>query len=109
MGRKDPFGLEAWESSGWIIEQDPYGWFQWYCRFYLGRRTEDDERQISRWIGVAGAKGRWKNNLANKVVAAGKQYDDPSVSPVVRQTLLHWAYQLTEKDVVYIGERKKAR
>ena len=29
--------LEMWETSGWIVEQDPYGWFMWYCRFYLGR------------------------------------------------------------------------
>ena len=37
-----------WESSGWINPCDPYGWFQWYCWFYLGRRTSDDERQIGR-------------------------------------------------------------
>jgi hypothetical protein len=38
--------LEAWESSGWIRAQDPRGWFQWYCRFYLGRRSDDDVRQV---------------------------------------------------------------
>ena len=67
--------------------QDPYGWFQWFCRFYQGRRTEDDERQIGqfniinfffskkisllyfagRWSRCAGEKGRWKNNLISKV------------------------------------------
>jgi hypothetical protein len=44
--------LEAWESSGWITEVDPYGWFQWYCRFYQGRRCSDDARQIGRGMGV---------------------------------------------------------
>ncbi|TRY80976.1 hypothetical protein TCAL_02966 [Tigriopus californicus] len=96
--------LEMWESSGWIKAQDPYGWFQWYCRFYQGRRTEDDERQISRWSNCAGEKGRWKNNLITKVVKAGAKFDNPVISPVVRQTLLHWAYELTEEDFI---RRKK--
>ena len=42
--------LGMWESSGWIVDSDPYGWFQWYCRFYQGRRCSDDSRQISRWL-----------------------------------------------------------
>lgn len=88
--------LRQWEESGWIVAQDPFGWFQWYCRFYLGRRTPDDSRQISRWVGVAGSSGRWKTNLIHKCVAANKAFDDASVSPVVRQTLQHWAYRLTE-------------
>ena len=159
--------------------------FHWYCRFYLGRRTDDDGRQISRWKGVAGEKGRWKRSLVNKVqfatrppdisliaicpgfqgkqakgqtlstmsihlmshhdlvvsvisadmlfggcgkamivevrverlfslriclhaclfqacelwaqcIRANKAWNDGSVSPVVRQSLLHWAYELTE-------------
>lgn len=91
--------LEMWETSGWIVEQDPYGWFQWYCRFFQGRRSDDDERQIGRWKRCAGVKGRWRNNLVTKVFNSGKKkFDDPSVSPVVRQTLLHWGYELTEKD-----------
>ena len=64
-----------------------------------GRRTEDDERQIGRWQRCAGIKGRWRNNLVTKVYHSKKQkFDDPSVSPVVRQTLLHWAYELTKED-----------
>ena len=47
--------LEAWEESGWITAWDPYGWFQWYCRWTLGRRCEDDGRQIARWLACAGA------------------------------------------------------
>ena len=46
--------LGMWESSGWISEVDPYGWFQWYCRFYQGRRCSDDERQVKRWMKSAG-------------------------------------------------------
>ena len=53
---------------------------------------------MSRWSGVCGEKGRWKSNLIAKVLAAGVAHDDASVSPVVRQTLLHWAYELTEAD-----------
>mmetsp|Transcript_6618 Transcript_6618/g.24573 ORF Transcript_6618/g.24573 Transcript_6618/m.24573 type:complete len:255 (+) Transcript_6618:19-783(+) len=88
-----------WEEKGWIHEQDPRGWFHWYCRFFLGRRTTDDVRQISRWVGVTGKKGRWKRNLLNKILAARASYDDTAISPVVRQTLLHWAYEITEKDL----------
>jgi len=90
--------LEEWENSGWMHKQDPYGWFQWYCRFYQGRRTEDDERQIGRWSKCAGEKGRWKNNLISKIVKSGCGWDNYNISPVVRQTLLHWAYDLTEED-----------
>ena len=90
--------LQMWEESGWIKPCDPYGWFQWYCRFYQGRRLEDDERQVGRWLKCAGPRGRWKNNLISKIARAGKKYDDFSVSPVVRQVLQHWGYQLTEAD-----------
>ena len=71
-----------------------------YCRFYCGRRIDDDERQISRWNGVAGAKGRWRRALANKCASAGVPASRSSeVSPVITQTLLHWADALTDKDV----------
>jgi len=97
-GKKCGGSLEMWETSNWIVEQDPYGWFMWYCRYYLGRRSDDDERQIQRWTNCCGEKGRWKGNLIGKCVRGGKKFDDVSVSPVVRQTLQHWGYQLTEKD-----------
>jgi len=91
--------LEAWESSGWINKQDPYGWFQWYCRYSLGRRTSDDERQIGRWLKLAGPNGRFRRTLMNKIIKKGTTHDDISVSPVIRQVLLHWGYQLTKGDL----------
>lgn len=101
--------LEMWETSGWIVTQDPYGWFQWYCRFYQGRRTKDDERQISRWAKCAGVKGRWRSNLITKVVRSGCGYDNPTVSPVVRQTLQHWGYRLTAEDYKVGAKRVKPK
>ena len=90
--------LRDWEGSAWITAQDPFGWFQWYCRYFQGRRSADDGRQLARWGALAGAKGRWKRNLIAKVAAAGRAFDDASVSPVVRQTLWHWAYDLSQAD-----------
>lgn len=84
--------------------------FVMFRRFYLGRRTEDDKRQISRWKGVAGLKGRWKNALCNKIIASGditKHVDNPQISPVIRQTLLHWAYHLTFEDLEQHAKRHK--
>ncbi|XP_037080068.1 uncharacterized protein LOC119100954 isoform X2 [Pollicipes pollicipes] len=106
-GKKCGGSLEMWEESGWIVAQDPYGWFQWYCRFYQGRRTADDERQIGRWDRCTGEKGRWKNNLITKVVRSGSKFDSRAVSPVVRQTLLHWGYELTEEDFARGAKRVK--
>lgn len=99
--------LEMWESSGWIDKQDPYGWFQWYCRYYLGRRTADDDRQISRWAKCTGVKGRWRNNLISKCVRSGCAFDNHAVSPVVRQTLQHWGYRLTEADFKKYAKKVK--
>ena len=91
--------LENWEKSGWIDKQDPYGWFQWYCRFYQGRRTKDDERQIKRWEKLAGPNGRFRRRLMNLIIQKGKRYNEPTISPVIRQVLLHWGYELTSKDL----------
>lgn len=90
--------LAMWESKGWISPQDPYGWFLWYCHFWSGRRSDDDDRQVSRWRKCAAPTGRWRNNLITKIYKADAEFDDESVSPVVRQTLHHWAYELTEAD-----------
>ncbi len=96
--------LKFWEDSGWIEKQDPYGWFQWYCRFYNGRRSKDDKRQIQRFINLS----RWRNALINKCYNENKKYNDYSVRPVVRQLLQQWGYVLTKKDFDdYIKNKKK--
>ena len=51
-GAKCGTSLRFWENKGWINKQDPYGWFQLYFRYYLSRRSKDDERQIRRWKGI---------------------------------------------------------
>ena len=78
-----------WMEKGWIKEKfDPYGWIQWYCNFYNGRRTEDDRRQINRWKKSAGPKGRFRNQLQRKINEVVK--NDPNIYQRLRQTLLHW-------------------
>lgn len=83
--------LKLWEESGWVADIDPYGWIQWYCRFYLGRRCSDDHRQVSRAIAFMGPTGRWRRNLINKCLSSGKPIEeavnDASISPKVRQSL----------------------
>ena len=98
--------LGMWESSGWISETDPYGWFQWYCRFFQGRRTSDDERQIQRWNSLTGEKGRFRNQLLKKIIVAGKKVGDVSISPVVRQTLWHWGFEPTEEKMLKFKKLK---
>lgn len=61
FGVKCGQSIEEWEASGWIRhEWDVRGWFQWYCRFWMGRRGEDDERQVGRWRKCCGETGRWR-------------------------------------------------
>lgn len=91
--------LEFWESKDWIDAQHPYGWVQWYCDFYTGERSSDDERQIKRWMQTAGPKSRFRRQLINMIDDKNTTYDDMSVSPKIRQTLQHWGYQLTKKDL----------
>lgn len=75
--------LSEWKAHGWINPQDPRGWFEWYCRFYLGRRTPDDHRQILRWLRFA---PRWQG-MVNKL---GMQ--NVENRKVTRQALLQWAH-----------------
>ena len=64
-----------------------------------GRRTDDDERQVGRWVRCAGSNGRWRRFLIRKIFKTPDgSFGDPEICPVVRQTLQHWAYVLTEKD-----------
>jgi hypothetical protein len=90
--------LEFWEESNWIFK-NPYGWVQWYSDFYTGVRTEDDEKQIKRWMNTAGPNSRFRKNLINLIIKNKTKYNDYSISPKIRQTLQHWGYQLTENDI----------
>lgn len=100
--------IEEWEASGWIMhEYDVRGWFQWYCRFFQGRRCPDDDRQVSRWRKCVGATGRWKRMLLKAYLKMGVQdvFDDGEeeetreVSPVMHQTCHHWAYEIRQHDL----------
>ena len=75
--------LSVWKANGWIHEEDPRGWFQWYCRYFMGRRCGDDARQIGRWRAVRRHVAQLKKNCV-----AG----DLRCRPRQRQALLHWAY-----------------
>ncbi|KIR25771.1 hypothetical protein I307_04295 [Cryptococcus deuterogattii 99/473] len=92
--------LEEWEKAGWIWSGDPRGWAEWYVRFWDGRRCEDDERQVKRWLKVAGPTGRFKRALLKKIHQAGGQaaVGDGDVGRVLRQCLWQWAYELTERE-----------
>ena len=90
--------LEYWEDKNWILHYHPYGWVQWYCDFYYGKRCEDDERQINRWIKTAGSKSRFRRALINLIIKNNSTYNDFTISPKRRQTLQHWGYILTKKD-----------
>lgn len=83
-----------WMQMNWIAEEDPHGWFEWYCKFYLGRRGSDDTRQISRWQDFCGPRGRWRNNIYKKIHATG----DWNTAPRVQQSLLHWSYEVNKTD-----------
>lgn len=98
--------IEQWEQNGWIDHTyDVRGWFQWYCRFFMGRRCDDDERQVSRWAKCVGERGRWRRALLKKYKQLGIRHvmtfgddeeDDRDVSPVVHQTCHHWAFEVRQ-------------
>lgn len=92
-GKRKPklnyFGIDAsqplseWRRKGWLHQDDPRGWFQWYCRYYLGRRHSDDDRQIGRWRAMRRHVGQLR---------AACDMGDLFCRPRQRQALLHWAY-----------------
>ena len=98
-GVKVGLTLEYWEDNDWIDKQDPYGWMQWYCEFYYGRRTSDDIRQIKRWKNIVGPNGRFKKRLINMIKNNRSTYNDFTVSPGIRQTMQHWGVKLTKADM----------
>ena len=83
---------------GWITKHNPYGWVHWYCDFFLGKRTADDERQIKRWMGLASERGRFRKWLVTQILKKNGKWNDDSISPKIRQTLQHWAYKLIKAD-----------
>ena len=90
---------EEWEAKGWMHKDDPRGWFEWYCKYFLGRRHEDDERQIKRWAAFCGPKGRWRNIIYAKIHASGCGIENSQdISRRIQQSLLHWSYMVNEKD-----------
>tara|TARA_B110000046_G_scaffold140034_2_gene146574 strand:+ start:13430 stop:13987 length:558 start_codon:yes stop_codon:yes gene_type:complete len=90
--------LEFWEEKNWITKHSPYGWFQWYCDFYNGKRCSDDDRQINRWGRTAGPNSRFRRRLINMIIRGRRDYKDFTISPKIRQTLQHWGYKLTKRD-----------
>ncbi len=75
--------LSYWRKKGWIYHEDPRGWFQWYCRYYMGRRCPDDARQIRRWKAMQRHITQLRKHCHRGDLNCRRRQ---------RQALLHWAY-----------------
>lgn len=75
--------LSVWRKKGWIHPDDPRGWFQWYCRYYMGRRSADDARQIRRWRAIGRHIAAIRKNCEARDLECRRRQ---------RQAVLHWAY-----------------
>lgn len=75
--------LSVWREKGWIYTDDPRGWFQWYCRYYMGRRCSDDERQVKRWKAMKRHAAQVRKHCLKGDLNCRRRQ---------RQALLNWAY-----------------
>ena len=92
-GAKWVTSLRFWGEKDWIKSIDPYGWFQWYFRYWLGRRSYDDEKQIARWKGIV---SRFNCKFVKMIKDINGRCDDYEVCLIIRQVLLHCGYELVE-------------
>lgn len=80
--------LSVWQKKGWIYKDDPHGWFEWYCRYYMGRRIpEEDHRQIKRWKAIKRHVTQITKNCRPRDLNCRRRQ---------RQAVLHWAIDSTK-------------
>lgn len=96
FGIKSRLSLQEWKRKKWITKQDPRGWFQWYCRYFMGRRTDEDGYQIKRWKAFVRHIAQIKKNCHHKKVKDKHGNFVCSIPqecrPKQRQAILQWAY-----------------
>ena len=100
FGVRSGLSLKEWKRKNWIIKPDTRGWFQWWCRYYIGRRIPDvDEKQIKRWKS-------YKRHVAQVLKNAVKEnrQRDESFRPTQRQSLLQWAHNPFPEDITMLGK-----
>jgi hypothetical protein len=76
--------LREWQERGWLHADDPRGWFQWYCRYWMGRRMPaEDERQIKRWRAMTRHIAQVRKHCSPGDIGCRRKQ---------RQALMNWAY-----------------